>query len=224
MRIKRIDSGLLHSNMYVVVDNGHAIIIDPCKNIDGAAELVVDYIIVTHEHYDHISGVNEWKQATGAPLICSKACAAGLKDPRKNMSRYFDVFCEMQTWVPIDSRDIEAVEYSCQADMTFEDSARIDWQEHVIRLVALPGHSAGSIGIVLDETDFFSGDSLLENLETELRFPGGSKKKWSEIGKPRTESLADGKRVWPGHFDSFFWHRPPESFAEEKTANVVLFE
>ena len=100
MQINKTDSGLLHSCMYVITENHHAVVIDPCKDISSAAGLTVDYLIITHEHYDHIYGVNEWKAATGAKLVCSSACAANIRSAKKNMSRYFDVFCQMQTWVP----------------------------------------------------------------------------------------------------------------------------
>lgn len=207
MQIKKIDSGILHSCMYVVEENGHAIVIDPCINTDPADGLKVDYLISTHEHYDHISGVNEWKYVTGAPLLCSKACAANIKNPRKNMSRYFDVFCSIQTWTPIENMKRKSFEYSCEADLVFEDHMTFCWQGHNITVLEIPGHSMGSIGIDIDHTDFFSGDSLLENCEIELRFPGGSIQKWERIGKKRIEAIPDGMKIWPGHFESFIRHR-----------------
>lgn len=216
MQIKKIDSGLLHSNMYLIEEHGHALVIDPCVNTKPAESLKVDYLLITHEHYDHISGVHEWRQITGASLLCSQICAENIKSPKKNMSKYFDVFCAMQTWMPIETIDLKPVEYSCEADMTFEDVFAFDWQGHKVTLFEVPGHSAGSIGICIDNTDFFSGDSLLESCEIELRFPGGSARMWKEIGKKRIEELPEGIKIWPGHFESFVWHRLPQSQAEER--------
>ena len=65
----------------------------------------------------------------------------------------------------------------------------------------------GSIGILLDGTHFFSGDSLMENSEIELRMPGGSRKKWKEIGEPRLKQIPDGIRVYPGHFEDFIYKK-----------------
>ncbi len=216
MRIEKVDSGLLHSCMYIVEETGHAIVIDPCKNTDAAADLQVDYLIVTHEHYDHISGVNEWKEKTGAPLLCSKACAENIENEKRNMSRYFDVFCAMQTWMPAEEMHITPVSYCCKADMTFEDKTSFRWQGHTVSLMEIPGHSLGSIGITLDDTDFFSGDSLLENSAIELRFPGGSAAKWEEIGKGRIDAIPEGMRIWPGHFNSFILHRSSRDMTEER--------
>lgn len=203
MRIKKTDSGLLHSCMYIVEEQGHALVIDPCEDTSEAEKLIVDYLLVTHEHYDHISGVNKWKERSGAPLVCSEACAKNIRDPRKNLSRYFDVFCQMQTWMSTEGMDIVPVEYSCEADITFQDTFLLEWQGHRISLLEIPGHSSGSIGIDIDGTDFFSGDSLLRDSDTELRFPGGSPKKWEETGRKRIEAIPDQERIWPGHFESF---------------------
>lgn len=207
VRVDRIDSGLLHSNMYVVQENGHAIVIDPCLDTTYAENLQIDYLMITHEHYDHISGVNAWKKVTNAPLICSKSCSVSIRNPKKNMSRYFDVFCQMQTWMPIDGMDIQSVDYQCEADVTFEDSYELSWQGHGIRLLEVPGHSEGSISIQLNDTDIFTGDSLLRGQEIELRFPGGNAKKWEEIGRQRIESIPDGMRIWPGHFEGFIMRK-----------------
>lgn len=203
MKIKNYDSGLLHSWMYIIEENGHSIVIDPCKITDCIDNLIVDYIFLTHEHYDHISGVNVWKEITDAPVICSDKCSMNLIDSRKNMSRYFDVFCEMQTWIPKEELSIEAVDYTCSADITFTESKTIVWQNHKIELFSIPGHSAGSIGILFDNEHFFSGDSLFEKDPIELRFPGGSKKLWETKGRVQVESLRKGIRVWPGHFNDF---------------------
>ena len=215
MRIKKVDSGLLHSCMYIIEENGHALVVDPCKKTDAADGLTVDYLLITHEHYDHISGVNEWKEAVGAPLLCSEACAENIRNPRKNMSRLFDVFCQLQTWMPTDGMEIGPVEYTCEADQTFRDMLTFDWQGHQVTLTEIPGHSLGSIGIDIDHKDFFSGDSLLENKEIELRLPGGSAKKWEGIGKSRIEGIPNGTRIWPGHFDSFVLTRQTPGHTED---------
>lgn len=207
MEIKRFESDLLSSNMYVIVEGSHAIVIDPSGDIRPATGLTVDYILLTHEHYDHISGVNIWKEKTGAPVLCSKACAVNIKDPKKNFARHFKEFCELQTWIELNNIPVFDHEYCCSADKIFENEMDLDWQGHGFRLFEIPGHSQGSIGILMDEKDFFSGDSLLEHSEIELRMPGGSRKKWREIGCKRIEALSDGTRVWPGHFNEFVLHR-----------------
>ncbi len=203
MEIHRYDSGILSSNMFVLSENGHVIVIDPARDTVPGNGLTVDLLLATHEHYDHISGVNAWKEIVHAPLLCSAACAEQIKDPRKNLARHFDVLCEIQSWVQIEKIPEIDTDYRCEADRTFQGESVFEWQDHAVRLFELPGHSPGSIGILIDEIHFFSGDSLLENMEIELGFPGGSRKLWKEISEPRIMSIPKGTRVWPGHFDSF---------------------
>ena len=196
-------SGLLCSNMYLIVEDDHAIVIDPFVNTTPSNGLTIDYILLTHEHYDHISGVIAWKETTGAQVLCSRACAENIQNPRKNLANHFKEFCELQTWMKLDEIPWSDPDYSCFADQTFEDEMTLQWQGHEFHLFEIPGHSQGSIGIMMDGSDFFSGDSLMENSEIELRMPGGSRKKWKDIGSKRIEAIPDGTKIWPGHFDTF---------------------
>ena len=202
MIVERIDSGLLNSSMYVVSENDHAIVVDPCLNVDAADKYIIDYLFITHEHYDHIFGVNAWKERTSAPLLCSKVCSERIKDSKKNQARHFDSFCEIQSFSTQWDSALFDLGFFCDADITFENEKRIEWQEHRIGLIEIPGHSPGSVGIWIDNM-FFSGDSLLEGKEIELRFPGGSRKQWEETGKGIIDGIPDGTMIYPGHFDVF---------------------
>ena len=203
MDIRRYDSGILASNMYILSENGHAVVIDPARIVPTEEDLQVDLLIITHEHYDHISGVNAWKEEYRAPLLCSEICAERITDARKNQARYFDAFCKIQSWTQREPVPEIDPAYSCKADLTFNDCLLFEWQGHRFRLIEIPGHSPGSIGIYVDENHFFSGDSLLKDAETELRFPSGSRKQWEEIGEPRIRAIPKGTVIWPGHFERF---------------------
>lgn len=207
MEVRRYVSDLLRSNMYLVSEGKHAIVIDPFRDTSYASALVIDKIILTHEHFDHISGVNMWKEATHAPVLCSKVCAENIQNPRKNLSNHFKEFCVLQTWMELDEVPSENPNYSCSADESFEDEMRFDWFGHEWHLFEMPGHSLGGIGIVLDEKYFFSGDSLMQDTEIELRMPGGSKAKWREIGEPRLAQIPKGILVCPGHFEEFIYRK-----------------
>lgn len=203
MKIFKKHSEILLSNTYVVEEKGHAIVIDPARDTSIAKGLVVDFIITTHEHYDHVSGVNIWKSEFHTQLLCSEKCAARITDPRKNLARYFEAICQIQTWVELKDIPIIDTNYCCYADAVFSGELFLDWQGHVLRLVEIPGHSPGSIGIFLDNEHFFSGDSLIKGTEIELRFPGGDECGWRDSGLPIINSIPTGVMVWPGHMDAF---------------------
>ena len=81
--------------MYVITQNDHALVIDPSLDTLPGVNLSIDLMIVTHEHYDHISGVNAWKKKYNVSLLCSEACAARITDAKMNQARHFDTFCEI---------------------------------------------------------------------------------------------------------------------------------
>ena len=207
IEIKRYVSDLLASNMYVVRDGNHAVVIDPFEDTTPSEGLIIDYIILTHEHYDHISGVNVWKEKTNAIVLCSSLCSENIQDPKKNFARYFKEFCEIQTWMILDEIPYSNPDFKCIADRVFVDKLTFQWIEHEFELFEIPGHSLGSIGIIIDGKYFFSGDSLMENFEIELRMPGGNRKKWHEIGETRIACIPNGIKVYPGHFNEFVYQR-----------------
>lgn len=205
IEIRRYVSCLLSSNMYVIAEGSRAIVIDPFEDISPGDGLIIDYILLTHEHYDHISGVNVWKKARDVPVLCSKPCADNIKDPKRNLAYYFEEFCELQTWIKVDVIPKHDKAYSCKADIVFNDERVFEWEGHCLRLFEMPGHSMGSIGIVMDDSAFFSGDSLMEATEISLRLPGGSRRQWREKGYPRLQGVPAGIRVYPGHFEDFVY-------------------
>lgn len=198
--ITKFTSEYLASNMYVVSEGNSALLVDPCSRyISG---LSISAVFVTHEHFDHISGINFWREKTSARFICSESCAKACMNPRKNLSHYFRAFCELQTWLPkYEAHDVD--DYSCEADETYSGTKRIDWCGHEIELFECPGHSSGSQCIMIDGKVLFSGDSLINGFKTACGFPGGSVRKWNDYSLPMLKSLSRKIMVYPGHMESF---------------------
>ena len=130
------------------------------------------------------------------------ACSKRITDSKKNLAKHFESFCEIQSFSTKWDLTLFDPSFFCEADFTFEMEKHFEWQEHSIRLIEIPGHSPGSIGIWIDDV-FFSGDSLLEGRDIELRFPGGSRKQWEESGKKIIDAIPSGTLIYPGHYDGF---------------------
>lgn len=196
----------IDSRMYILLENKKALIIDPCVS-DEALQLLKEsgvaeiFVLLTHEHYDHISGVN-WlrEQFPVVQVMCSSECAAALTNPSKNLSNFWEILFvgkdeETQEYV----RNMNIQPYSCDADNTFEGEYEMLWEDHTLFLKETPGHSKGSICILLDGDILFSGDSLVTGYPTITRLPGGSRKDYTEITLPWFRSLDSGIMVYPGH-------------------------
>lgn len=217
MDIQRLATPLLGANMFLLSEGDRAVVIDPCAGEEGRTFLrdhavIVDFAVLTHEHYDHISGSNWLRQTYGCPVICSRACADRIGDPRTNMSRYWESLCQLH------GREADVPsglsgDYRGVADLTFEGPWELEWQGHLLLLKETPGHSPGSICVLVDGHILFSGDSLTGECPTILRFPGGNKSAFRARTVPWLRSLPESVMVHPGHFESFrlgsyrFWER-----------------
>lgn len=196
----------IDSRMYVLLENEKALVIDPCIS-DDALRLLQEnnvteiLVLLSHEHYDHISGVN-WLRENfpKVHVMCSSECAVALQSPSDNLSNFWEILFvgkdkETQAYV----RNMNIQPYSCKADSTFSEEKKMSWEGHSLFLKRTPGHSRGSICILLDRNILFSGDSLVTGYPTITRLPGGSKKDYREITLPYFQTLNPGTMVYPGH-------------------------
>lgn len=203
MEIEVIESPYLKSNMYVLSENDHSIMIDPCENYQMKPGIRLDNILLTHEHYDHISGVNYWRNLTNAQIACSSQCSQNILNAKKNMSQYFNTFCRIQAWVKVEGNG-DVMPYECKAaDITFKASMEMEWQNHKLFFFETPGHSKGSCCILLDDKWLFSGDTLMKDYPIAFGPSGGSKLDWMSKSKDVLQNLPKDIAVMPGHFESF---------------------
>lgn len=203
MEVDRYTSPLLDSNMYVVSENGHCVIIDPYFSPAAnrlLAGLTPDFMLVTHEHYDHISGVNAYKTKYDVPLYSNGACNDGMQSATRNLAKFFGTWLEMQK---ITDQVIDAG-YTCYADKLLEDSHTLIWMGHYITINLSPGHSAGSTLILLDNKILFSGDCMLRESIPAARFPGSNSKAFQEYTIPHLKQLDANILVFPGHYGCFW--------------------
>ncbi len=196
----------IDARMYVIAENEKAVIIDPCVSEEAKkylqSEGIKDIIVLlTHEHYDHISGVN-WLRGNfpTTKVLCSEACAEHIISPHKNLSAYYEILFmgkdpEVQEYV----KNMNVPPYSCEADVILNGKKEWNWEGHQISMVETPGHSKGSCCILFDKECMFSGDTLVTGHETILRLPGGSRKDFARITTPFLDSLDRELLVYPGH-------------------------
>lgn len=206
MEVLAFATPYLASNMYLLVENGRGIIIDPYDGFTPQIEEKcggIDYILLTHEHCDHISGVESLRERYGCPAVCSGVCSRRLGNPAQNLSRYQESYMFMQTGEPVPEDLPYLGEIITHGDEDFSGETELSWQGHKLVLRETPGHSPGSICILVDGNTLFSGDSLLPNGVAVTRFPGGSRRQYEQITLPYLQELPDETLVYPGHYGAF---------------------
>lgn len=209
MNIFIVKTPLLGSNMYLLEEEKHIIIIDPYwdndisilfQNLGGK----IDFVYLTHEHYDHISGVAAYQGIYHTCVFCSKVCASGLMDSRKNHTRYFDAFFALQSKKCRNKLDQTVTPTQYHANAVFEHHCEARWKKHNLAFFETPGHSEGSSCLLLDNNLLFCGDSLTQDAKVITRFPGGNAKKYKDITIPIFTGLPRDTLVFPGHGTSFY--------------------
>ena len=205
MDIRRFISPVFNVNSYIIKENSHLLMVDPILS-DGIRKAIdadiVDFAILTHEHFDHILSVNEINDRNLFPVNCGQAASIALRDPKKNLSRYSEFLLEFIPFVD-KTNGISILDYSCECSNILYEGESLLWQGHELFIKETPGHSKGSICILLDGKYLFSGDTVFSTYETALRLPGGSQKDYRDITLPWLNSLSPDTMVYPGHLEPF---------------------
>lgn len=201
LRIETLINNPIPSNCYVLFLQNHpkCIIVDPGSENTWMIEdfllnnhLSPDYIILTHEHFDHIWSVNRLKNIFLSKVVCSKICSEAIIDPKKNMSVFYKHpgFSLREPDIIID-----------------KNNKSLNWENYQISFYHTPGHTDGSICFMIGDY-LFTGDTLIKDEETVTKLPGGSKQKLEESIN-LLNAIANCKTlIMSGHGDSFQYKKP----------------
>lgn len=194
LKVERFINELMSSNCYVVVDEAskHCICIDPAsekslREIEYIEKngLTLDYIILTHEHTDHTWGCNALVDRFGAKVICSAVCKLNLA---KEFQAYFLLY--------YDNPDYHYT--VCRVDKTTEELGdKLDWEGYNIEFIYTPGHSLGSICMLIDGK-LFTGDTIMQ-AKPYINRRNGSKEVFKESLELVHSRFGTDQIIYPGH-------------------------
>lgn len=201
----------INSNMYILVEDDRALVIDPHEDVEaiGLLEKVKNIVILlTHEHTDHTSGIYWFQQRFPCNLICTKNCSDYISMEENRRPILISFILEEQDRLNgtnlLEEFKKQYVPHTHKADITFEDSLVEPWGGHRLEFFKVLGHSTGSCGIILDNKIAFMGDSLMKDLPIITRFPRGNKKIYINETLPFLEQkLKKEMMIMPGHGDPF---------------------
>ena len=187
MLIRSMALGAYRTNCYLVADKDtlQAAVIDPGFSGDRIlkaihdANLKVEYILLTHGHFDHTGAVAEVYAATGAPIYIHQAEV----DNARLMG---------QPLFPGLPEDVQP-HWLHEGDVLKLGSLEI-------QVMVTPGHSLGSCVFRVGEA-LFTGDTLFCDSCGRTDFPGGSFSQMMQSLK-RLHDLPGDYDVYPGHEES----------------------
>ncbi len=202
--VNRYVMKLIHSNMYVLIEDDCALVIDPNNSkqaIEAMNECGVENVTVllTHEHIDHTCGLINLKDCFKAVVVCTKACAEFISVLKNNRPLALMGLVGRYGREAVTDTIRSIKPFACEADITFGTSYEFTWRDHFIRAIITPGHSLGGCCYELDSNCVFTGDVLVPEHPVLTRFPGGSIDEYEGITLPYFKSMDDEMTVYPGH-------------------------
>lgn len=194
----------IKSNMYIILYDKNALVIDPFMNHSvkrflKEKEIQEITILLTHEHYDHISGVNEFRAMYSCRVIANQYTKEKAGASGNHLAKYYLALFLNKPEQEKCAKEMYVEDYTCLIDEAFKDEYEFKWFSIPIQLQETPGHSPGSICITLDHQFVFTGDTLVGGAKIITRLPGGSKKAYLEYTKGYLEELPSNTDIFPGH-------------------------
>lgn len=194
----------IDSNMYIIIENKTALVIDPNKNNEAIKLLKEEQvekviILLTHEHFDHISGVNLFREKFYCIVICQKEAGRALSNPGKNMAKFWEITLMNKSFDKFaEGMTVRDDNYACVADEFFDKEKIWKWNGHNIKAIAAPGHAKGGAMYYFDDL-LFTGDNLVNGAGVICRIPGGNWKTYCECTLPLLEKINEDVMIFPGH-------------------------
>ncbi len=204
MIFRMLTGGPLETNCYILGDekSREAAVIDPggdFEDIDKELKklkLKVEYIILTHGHFDHTGALAQLKKATGAEVMIHAADAHMLSTD------------QAQPFL------LESGGGPCLADRMLQEGERIQFGENTLEVLHTPGHTPGGISLVINKM-IFTGDTLFCGSIGRADLPGSSYRKLIDSIQTKLLSKDDDYMIYPGH-------GPESTIGEERRNNPFL--
>lgn len=212
MKVAIFQFYLFGINTYVVYDPATlcCAVIDPGmlgpKEEQAIADFItknnlkVTHLINTHLHIDHAIGNAFIKDRYDVPVLASKE-----DEPLgERMLQQAQMFGINERF-----KNVEITQYISDGDI-------INIGEGKLKVIAVPGHSQGSVALY-DEKDGFliSGDALFQGSVGRSDLPGGNHAQLIDSIKRKLLTLPDDTVVYPGHGE-------PTTIGAEKRLNPFL--
>lgn len=193
--VKVMVIGALGTNCYLISDGEEdgapALVIDPAGDADAVIAEVggrtLEYVVCTHNHFDHTGAVAELARRTGACVVASVQDSERIEAGQKGSFMGLDYEIEPAT-----------------VDVKVGDGDVIRLGSLEIKVIHTPGHTKGGICLYLpgDEKKFgmlFAGDTLFHGSTGRVDLEGGNAYELRGSLRTKLAPLPNETVVYPGH-------------------------
>lgn len=188
----------------VIIDPGDCV--EELIEVANAMRLSIAYILLTHAHLDHITGVSRAKAAFDVPV--------GLH--RDDLPLY-DAIVEQGAWFGLHLKKQAPVDFFYEAD-----AAPLVFGHYEIRTHHTPGHSPGGVCLAVSRAHepeapptLIAGDTLFAGSVGRVDLPGGDMDTLLHSIRTVLFEFDDECVVYPGHGD-------PTTIGRERRTNPFL--
>ena len=192
LQIKKTVLGPIETNSYLVFEESEkwAIIIDlgdyPAYflKIIEELELSLKGIFFTHGHYDHIKGLDFIKNFSfQIPVFIGKNDKKSISNPTYNLSYLLG----------------ENLSYKDIIPSPLKEGDKFSFNNNSLEILELPGHTPGSIGILINKKHLFSGDTIFSGTVGRTDLPRGNPIVLKNSLNKIKENLSPETIIYPGH-------------------------
>lgn len=182
--------GSVGTNCYIVrrEDSDRCVVVDPGDNgaqigrYLGEKHLVLEDILLTHAHYDHILGVSDLISRAGGRICIYEGEQELLGDSAWNLS------------------DLHGTPVGLQADVLLKDGQVYETAGMKFRVIHTPGHTKGSCCYYEEEEEaLFCGDTLFFESVGRTDLPTGNTRDMMRSLREKVLTLPSGVRAFTGH-------------------------
>ena len=188
MRIVSLYPGSWGSNCYLLISGTHAAVVDPSVkpekilNVLQNEGAMLDCILLTHGHFDHIVSIDALRKITAVPVMIHEQDAELPSDARKNG---FYSFFRMEQTYPT-------------PDVQLRSNEVLKLGDEEIRVIHTPGHTAGSVCFLCNNEFLLTGDTLFDGGRGRTDLYGGNGAQiWITLQNMR--ALPQTLPIYPGH-------------------------
>ena len=190
MEITVLTVGPVYTNCYIVntVSSKACLVIDPGEDADKIADYIrkkewkLEGILLTHGHFDHITGVSDLVSMAGGKVYAFRDEKELLADPHLNASRMM------------------GYEVALEPDILLRDGQKFTVADLTFQVIHTPGHTRGGCCYYAeDEKVLFSGDTIFMESIGRTDFPTGNSRELLDSIRNKVLVLPDDVKICPGH-------------------------